>query len=392
MQTTKNIVVLQDRYQEAVAVLKKLAKKAAKYGNDAVTWQQTGTTTVPYRYENTKGEIVVGQLPAYVISVSGNAPQINGYKFLARVEFIGENENLIHHVPTNENVVVDAKFRTTKSFCEHCNKIRNRNDVFVIENEVTGEQKQVGRSCLHDYLGIDDPKVLIETFGFWREISGIEEEYLSYPDKFFNVVDIIAFSLVSSRLYGFVSKRAAEERQTLSTSSTVYDALTNQSNSIAQEIRNNCSESDVETAQKVIDSVMQSDKSSDYLNNLRVLLNAKFVKSQHIALVASAVTVYNSAVPKITKQTTNEFFGNVGDKISIKATIESVKYVDSMYGASALVTFKDGDNRTFITFNSGSTINWSEIKGTERQISATIKAHNEYNNMKQTVLTRVKLK
>jgi len=58
--------------------------------------------------------------------------------------------------PVDEEVIPD-KYLDDPEKCEHCNKRRKRNDTFILRNE-DGSYKQVGRQCLHQFLG-DRPEV-----------------------------------------------------------------------------------------------------------------------------------------------------------------------------------------------------------------------------------------
>ena len=83
------------------------------------------------------------------------------------------------------------------------------------------------------------------------------------------------------------------------------------------------------------------------------------------------------------------FLGTIGDKLEIKVSYERCISFDSMYGTMFIEVFKD---------EAGNTLIWKTASGmkvsADKQvltIKGTIKNHQEYNGINQTVLTRVKV-
>ena len=107
------------------------------------------------------------------ITVSAPDLKFDGWTFCASVTDIGADQNLLS---VAEGVELPDRFRNTDhNKCEHCNKSRNRKETFIVGNE-SGEFKQVGRSCLKDFLGHHiDGKISALTEWF-HVISQIEEQ------------------------------------------------------------------------------------------------------------------------------------------------------------------------------------------------------------------------
>ena len=88
--------------------------------------------------------------------------------------------NVIHLVegewkPSAE-LALPSRFRTAKSFCEHCNTMRSRNKTVVIYNTQTKQFKQVGTTCLREYTG-----------GIDAEAIAAFEEAIKSPEEFLGV-------------------------------------------------------------------------------------------------------------------------------------------------------------------------------------------------------------
>ena len=65
-------------------------------------------------------------------------------------------------------------YRTTGHVCEHCNKIRDRKDTYLIFNSKTNDFKQVGKTCLQEYTNGLDASVsaqLVDLFALIRKFE-----------------------------------------------------------------------------------------------------------------------------------------------------------------------------------------------------------------------------
>ena len=93
----------------------------------------------------------------------------------------------------------------------------------------------------------------------------------------------------------------------------------------------------------------------------------------------------NMEIPEIKE---SNFIGNVKDKIELEVEIESVRILDGYYGHTYLYKLVDAEGNQLTWFASS-----PALKGLEGKIKLrfTVKAHNEYQGIKQTVITRAKV-
>ena len=85
-----------------------------------------------------------------------------------------------------------------------------------------------------------------------------------------------------------------------------------------------------------------------------------------------------------------EWYGQVGDKVDkIKVTLIRKGGFESRFGYTNVLTFVDGEGHSFVWFTSTNPI--FEVNS-KMYLSGTVKSHDEYKNVKNTVLTRCKLK
>lgn len=92
----------------------------------------------------------------------------------------------------------------------------------------------------------------------------------------------------------------------------------------------------------------------------------------------------NIEVPEITE---SDWVGQVGEKIEIEVSVDSVRSVNGYYGMTYLYKLIDSSGNDLTWFASR-----NALEGlTNIKIKATVKKHDQYNGRKQTVLTRVKV-
>ena len=77
----------------------------------------------------------------------------------------------------------------------------------------------------------------------------------------------------------------------------------------------------------------------------------------------------------------------VGDKLVLPLTIDSVRYLDGQYGTCSLITYHTESGAVVMWFAS----KYIEVEvGKQVTIKGTVKKLDEFRGVRQTVLTRVK--
>jgi ribosomal protein L36 len=89
--------------------------------------------------------------PRYLI-IDGTPVAYNGWNFVATAEWVN-NLPVVNGSPDYEGEQVDRD-ALVEGFCDHCQTVRRRNKVVIVENEA-GERKAVGTSCVKDFLGAE---------------------------------------------------------------------------------------------------------------------------------------------------------------------------------------------------------------------------------------------
>lgn len=362
--------------------IEKLAKRAVKNGNPDI--QVSFGERELLKYVTEDGEEL--KIEYVSVSVTGEAPHIAGWDFLARIELL-EGENLIHNVPGSK-IQLDKSFRHHNGYCDHCNSSRRRNDVFVLSNG--SEQIAVGRTCLRDFLGIDDPKKIIGRAQFFEEMRNSFEE----EDDFNSISgwgyvllrDVLEYSAANIRVNGYISKAKQQETGHMTTGETV--AL-----NIRKEIGFDKlipNEQDKEWAKKTVAFFRGKDYfGNDYLDNLRIIMKEDIIANKYINLVASSViTAQRELAPKEEGKESN-FVGEVKTRLrNLELVLDRIIYLgQGSFGPSYLHLMKDTDGNVF-SWITGNKLEKAE--GETVYLDGTVKQHKLYNGVKQTVLTRAK--
>lgn len=358
------------------------------------------------------------------IKIAGEAPKLAGWSLLARVEgFPGGN--LLHCVPGAE---IPAEFRTRNAQdCDHCHAARIRKDTFILRHE-DGTYKMVGRNCIKDFLGHNNPNDILWLFTQYMEaLPGEgggepwdgEDGFGSGVATIFDSVELVAVTAAKVETSGFVSRKASEESNNPPTAEAVrahfqekprkLDDGTFYDPRIPFEPRH------LELAAKMITWVKGTTDSSEYMTNMRLIFNHpdSRIKVKHIGYACSVVSAYNKEMEitdvrqrhgadwaaKIAK---SEYVGAVGAKIEAEVMLVSVKPFEGSYGTTLLMTFEDRNTNVLTWWASGGGIGvsyfyntevngaWVALIGSWFKIKGTVKKAEEYKGLKQTTLTRVK--
>lgn len=367
------------RYLDLRARLKKLAKRANKYDNAKIDFSFGEIFYKQVTDPNTGKKF---SLPFRRVTVTGEAPKIEGYTLLARVE-LNAGKNLIHRVPGTKDL--DERYRTAANVCEHCNQKRTRNDVYILEKD--GKQISIGRTCLRDYLGIDDPKVITARAAFWESLFDEVREaddmnFGAMLDGGFLLEALMVLTAAATRKFGFVTRKQELQGGGVATATQIRDMT------FADAI-----EADRDNAAKAIEWVRTLENvKSDFLYNLTVIFDKDVVEDRHVNLAVSAYKVWQDAMAKEAEVAAKEniFVGKVKERMkSIELTLRKVIYLgNSGYGPAYLHTFEDAKGNAFVwvTGNALEGVNETMV------VDATVKAHKVYGNVNQTVLTRVSVK
>ena len=332
------------------------------------------------------------------IEIGGEIPKVDGWSFIAVLDHTDKG-NVIRTF--NEDIEIPEEYKTTSNYCDHCNINRYRKDTYLLYNEDSDSWKQVGRTCLKDFTGYKDVEMMASFYQDIVEISERDYDELSggFYQKHFSIKDFVELTAQIVTDHGFISKSRAEEsiQRIEPTASRVLDQLI-----YPQLNREITPTEEAKTLAKSsldwIRSLDLNNISNDYLRNLHLICCKDYIEVRDSGFVASLVTAYERAVEKENRNKdkaeetkkmidNSKHIGTVKDKIEMEAKLDKIIGFETYYGYSYIHIFID---------NSFNVYKWvtNKVRGEEGniyKIKGTVKDHEVYNNVNQTVLTRCKV-
>jgi hypothetical protein len=395
------VTVVTERLEEAKKALEKLAKKAHRYGCPDISWEIGKEVVKTHVVRDWDGEERHIKVSHTELIITGEALRYGNHEFLAHIE-LHEGGNLVDKAPGVEDL--DHKFRDSTGFCEHCKTARRRNDVYAVRNLDNGEQLQVGRTCLRDYLGVD-PAAIIHRFALFRGAMELEDEYSfgSSKAKWHQSIEgALALAAVCIRLYGWCSKSAAAYKDvnpTVYYVGLVLGLISRPSEQQKEQIREILAartEADYELAKKTLHWVREEWKdNSDYAHNLRVIFSADVLHDERrLGLAVSAVGTYQrlhegkaKRHDEIAAKFRSQHVGKVGERLrDLKLILRSQRVINGNdWGDVVLVKFEDESGNMFSWFTGRGT---KLDDGSQVLVTGTVKRHGEYNGVLETQLSR----
>lgn len=386
--------------------LNRIVKKCKKNGNEFV-YNVLGTTVKGVDRENriTEDEDSVKSYYTFVeIEVSGIA-QVGNYNVVAMLEY-NPNGNIIK--PLSDNEEMPQRFWKSDCTCDHCKTNRTRAKMFVVRNNDTGEYNQVGGSCLKEFTG----RLNAETVAsMYDSLIVLEEEngYVSsggFGKKCYDVCKVIEIAAVIINKLGYFSSNSRIPTKNLV--KLVIDEL--QDNTKARILNKELNRLDYdmmfeeedfksvnnEYIESIIDYYKSLSADDLFTHNIQTLLETGFIKSKdvgYITYLPQGYAVYlgkeKERAKRIADDKTSKHFGEIGKRYKGEK-VRSWSYVTSWYtdyGITRIYKLKL-ENGEVLTWK---TSNCIEENSDIDKLDFTVKAHNEYQGIAQTEITRAKV-
>lgn len=399
---TDGVDVPLERLSEAREALDKVVKKATRYGAEGVGYTVSEPFTREAKRTSWDGQ-VRKIIRTYVnIRVSGPAPVVGPYTFLAKIEH-HPGGNLVDVIPGEE--MPTKEYRTAAPKCDHCGHNRDRKETFVVRHE-DGSLMQVGRSCLRDFMGTDTPGKVVWRFAYdqeFRNTLGDEDGWGGSGRLMYWGQEVVALTIAAIRLWGWCSKGQAEHNDDLNPTihyvSLVLDKATEgrdrRPHPDRKRLEAEVKDEDWEKASEVLEWAREGGAGdSDYGHNLRVLAGLVEIEPRRAGFLASAVAAKARAEEAELRRTrereeagVSQWIGKEGERLrGIDVTLLSSRAISSNdWNQVVLVKFRDGSGNIYTWFTGSPP---AMNPGEQTTIDGTVKRHTEYNGAQETQLTR----
>ena len=325
------------------------------------------------------------------IEIEGEAPIVNGWSFAATI-IHEDGGNIFKKNPSFVNLIPEH-YRTAESTnCDHCNTQRYRKDTYILYNGV--EWKQVGRSCLKDFLGHIAPERIAQWAEIIMDIDGVfsdctEERGYRAP-QYDPLIEVLTTAAYLVRNVGYKSRKKVSEEGGCSTGDMVNNFL-HDFKALHEWIKDYgaIQEVDKEMAMKVIiwASNLEVTLDNDYLWNLnRIALN-EWVQTRLIGIASSMIIAYRKAMEPKELPLEDAYYGVEGDKFETEAKFLHEIIFETQWGVTHVYKFVI-DNK-LVVWKTGTALKF--VVGEIVKIKGRIKAHSVFRDKKQTMVERVKV-
>lgn len=398
-------------YQATIAKIAKINARARKRGftgrlevtGERVVERNVGNP-LPHRDLPEGAEVV-----RYETTITGAAPCYEGWEFLAALDSLptaeGETEWVVRCAPGVTDESVDRR-QLRCGACDHCNTCRpNRRKLYLVRHTETGEYRQVGATCIKDFLGWQGmpvfiwPRDLLDDDDLGGFAGGQAQP--AFTPRYIAVV-----ALAAVEAFGWCPRSRAEyDPKANPTSSVMVPYLVGPASGLAGEHDLRVIEeiqSHIAAAEARVDDVITTvlDKFADathgYEANLRAVLRGEYVELRQLGLLASIVPAYERIRQNAERQVERDvvepaYLGEAGDKVQVSGVITTAMTIDGYaYNTTQRLVVIRTDT-ALVKFCSAAAWTYDVDAGDQVTITATIKRLDVWREQKQTVVVRPKL-
>jgi hypothetical protein len=392
--------ILVDNIDRLEKKLLSIRNKCEKYGC-SFNYERVGETFKEIK--DADGNISMAK---YIIVEASGTAIINDWKFVASVEHT-EKGNVFKKSIEVCDVEIPSKYYDTMPVCEHCKSNRYRKYTYIIQNITSGEFKQVGKSCLKDFTCGMDAENITRYISYFDEL--IKGEYIESSGNFtkhYKTFEILCYAFETVKHFGYTPS-GSWNRSTATQCLDYYRIKEQGSYGVYEKkckeemasVNFNAHSPDTENMVKsALEWLENQPENTDYIHNLKVACSLEYITASMLGICVSLTIAYHKNLEKEDKRKkleekrsaekiNSKHIGEVGKRIEVY--VKQVAVITSWnteWGTTAIYKLVDEDGNVF-TWKTSSYLD-TEYSG---KIKATVKAHNEYNGILQTELTRCKM-
>jgi hypothetical protein len=410
---TREFSVVLSKKAALVVELERLARRAAKISAPAITWSfgevEQREVAIPRCDGSDRSDVRL--VPFVRLTLTGTRPVVAGWEFAATVQHL-DGANVLRHTPdfADERDVPET-FRTRGPVCDHCQSRRLRRDTYLLVSEA-GEWKQVGSSCLVDFLGHADPHALAAYAELLASAvalcEGADEDaedgwgFGGGGRSVFAVLEFLAHAAAEIRESGWTPKSAVPECLSQSTAERTLDRIAPTRDALRENPRDrSVLESDRAVAAATLEWALSlgsgDERLGDYLWNLHAVAKGGVVEYRTAGIAASMVAAHTKAEVRRRERAArkpSEYVGAVGETRSFAIFLDRHLSFETAWGMIDRYLFRDANDCVLTWKSSGNASvigaehpNNKMVEGERYVLTARVKEHGEYKGTKQTVLT-----
>lgn len=387
----QNLATLEDK-------VAKLNRRAEKLGIKGITLTVTDETEIEKRlregydpavHEASEWTFLVRF--TYVV-LDGQAVRLDGWRFLAALDHeTGTDTVGVHRTAlatANDLLINLDDYRHADNVCEHCGFTRDRKKTYVLAHD-SGEIKQVGSTCVQDFLGGDAERIarLAEYFAEFLGYAGGEAEEFSasgHVETLTLTEDFVSACATLIRLEGW---KGRGQHGPNSTADRADQGLNGRGKG-DREILKDKNEGDTETAKAALtwlhEDLAKRENLSEFESNVVAYASGEVVTRKGLGTVAYLTQLHQRHLEGEVKRqiaakqneaaADSAHIANVGDRVKLTFTVIFSRSFDGYYGVRYLTKGLTPDGNLITWWGSGAAASEVEV-GQVLSCTATIKAH-----------------
>jgi hypothetical protein len=361
--------------------------KAQTLSARAVKKGLSGGFTLSTRSEFTTDQYGVRSERTFLV-VEGESPCFEGWTFVAKVEYVN-GDPVVTGSPYYEGPAVDRSTLRADA-CDYCGINTRRTKTVVVENE-DGERKQVGTTCLKDFLGSDFSVAWVaDPFKVFEDSPGCG----GGPRSMF-VDYVLSLAACVIRQAGFVPASSFDPPPTRSQVALLLGMGSYKDLLAAKEKYVAVTDADKATAAEALDFGKAMTGDSDYVLNLQAVLKEPMFDEKYLGLVVSLVGVYLRSKGEEAQRkaeavaVTEALYAEPKTKVDFdQATVGRIVGFETQWGYSEVIIFvADGYRFKWMTSAAPEFLE----EGMTVSLKGTVKGLDEYQGQVSTQLLRCKV-
>lgn len=272
--------------------------------------------------------------------------------------------------------------------CDHCNKKRKRIETVLITNGK--EVKQIGLSCIKEYLGID-PKDLLYKLSELKTIRDMMEEYGHNKGPIISTLSYLYVITFLSDSKGYISKEKANEQQCLSTKQEAIEICCDNIDLV--KVLRQVTDDQKQFVKAALIWAQSIEPKTAFEQNMKACSFHDAVLDKTSGFIAAIVPCYkNTLKQKAIRESQKESEHlAVGKKIDLEVTLLHVFSNHAVFNGRSvevLSLFFLGSDGNLYTWKTSSHV---PIDGPKYRLVGRVKANTEYKGRKQNQLTHCKM-
>lgn len=328
---------------------------------------------------------------------------LNGWSFLAVIEH-NKNGNMV--MKKLYDVEIPEQYWNSDTYCEHCNVDRYRKNTYLVYRADTKEIHQVGSTCLTVYLGFDASLMMAHAM-FLNNLSDMmNREHTRMCRRAVEVQELDRFlkkTIVWVNKLGYVSAKKARENNASPKVDEYGNGLYLTATGVDVWGLKYCKEKTPEWIveglndehidekyNQIIEWVKGQEPNTDYIRNIKTLVERGFVTNKTATTAASIVGVWYAKQHENDKKEPKKISNHVGEirkRMDFDMVLKTATPFESTFGASTCYRFETEEGNIIVWFTGSVNL---EV-GKRYVGKGTVTKHDEYNGIKQTIINRAKL-